>query len=81
MFLVCRKSGLVKSGSSSKDLSALTMSQSTMTGEHLNQPQMFECPPVWNVSSYEIKRYAVEVTFNGVTSILTFKKSMNWFRS
>jgi hypothetical protein len=43
-------------------------------------PHKFVRPPLWNVLSYEIKKYDVEVNFNDLTSLLNFIKS-NWFKS
>jgi hypothetical protein len=40
----------------------------------LHPPQKFECPPFWNGSKYGIKKYGVEVIFNGMTSLLNFMK-------
>jgi hypothetical protein len=40
----------------------------------LHPPQKFERPPFWNSWRYGIKKYGVEVTFNGVTSLLNFIK-------
>jgi hypothetical protein len=40
----------------------------------LHPPQKFERPPFWNGCSYGIKNYGVEVTFNGMTSLLNFIK-------
>jgi hypothetical protein len=40
----------------------------------LHPPQKFERPPFWNGWRYEIKKYGVKVTFNGVTSLLNFIK-------
>jgi hypothetical protein len=35
-------------------------------------PQKFECLPLWNSWSYEIKEYVTEVAFNVITSIQNF---------
>jgi hypothetical protein len=40
----------------------------------LHPPQKFERPPFWNAWRYGIKKYGVEVTFNGMTSLLNFIK-------
>jgi hypothetical protein len=40
----------------------------------LHPPQKFESPPFWNGWSYGIKKHGIEVTFNGVTSLLNFMK-------
>jgi hypothetical protein len=40
----------------------------------LNPPQKFERPPFWRVWRYGIKKYGVEVTFSGMTSLLNFIK-------
>jgi hypothetical protein len=40
----------------------------------LHSPQKFERPPFWNGWKYGIKKYGVEVTFNGMTSLLNFIK-------
>jgi hypothetical protein len=40
----------------------------------LQPPQKFERPPFWNGWRYGIKKYGVEVTFNGMTSLLNFIK-------
>jgi hypothetical protein len=40
----------------------------------LHPPQKSERPPYWNAWRYEIKKYGVEVTFNGMTSLLNFIK-------
>jgi hypothetical protein len=37
-------------------------------------PQKSECPPFWYGSITRIKNYGVEVTFNGMTSLLNFVK-------
>jgi hypothetical protein len=46
----------------------------TATDEDLHASQKFELPPFWNGLSYGIKKYGVEVTFNGMTSIPNFIK-------
>jgi hypothetical protein len=38
----------------------------------LYPPQKFERPPFWNSLSYGIKKYGVEVTFNGITFLPNF---------
>jgi hypothetical protein len=38
----------------------------------LHPPQKLEHPPFLNGSIYRIKNYGVEVTFNGITSVLNF---------
>jgi hypothetical protein len=38
----------------------------------LHRPQKFERPPFWNGWRYGIKKYGVEVTFNGMTSLPYF---------
>jgi hypothetical protein len=40
----------------------------------LHPPQKFERPPFWNGWKYGIRKYRVEVTFNGMTSLLNFIK-------
>jgi hypothetical protein len=40
----------------------------------LHPPQKFERPPFCNGWSYGIKKYDVEVIFNGMTSLLNFIK-------
>jgi hypothetical protein len=35
---------------------------------------MFRSPPFWNCGSYMIKNFGIEVTFNGITSVLNFIK-------
>jgi hypothetical protein len=40
----------------------------------LHPSQKFERPPFWNGWRYGIKEYGVEVTFNGMTSLLNFIK-------
>jgi hypothetical protein len=40
----------------------------------LHPPQKFERPPLWNGWRYGIKKYGVEVTFKGMTSLLNFIK-------
>jgi hypothetical protein len=40
----------------------------------LHPPQKFERLPFWSAWRYEIKKYGVEVTFNGMTSLLNFIK-------
>jgi hypothetical protein len=40
----------------------------------LHPPQKFERPPFWNAWAYRIKKYGVEVTFNGIISLLHFIK-------
>jgi hypothetical protein len=40
----------------------------------LHPPQTFERPPFWNGWRYGIKKYSVEVTFNGMTSLLNYIK-------
>jgi hypothetical protein len=40
----------------------------------LHPPQKFEYPPLWNVCRYGIKKYGVEVIFNGMTTLLNFLK-------
>jgi hypothetical protein len=42
----------------------------------LHPPQKFKRPPFWNGWSYGIKKYGVEVTFNGMTSLLNFIKNI-----
>jgi hypothetical protein len=37
-------------------------------------PQKFERPPFWYAWRYGINKYGVEVTFNGITSVLNFIK-------
>jgi hypothetical protein len=44
-------------------------------------PQEYDRPPFWDGCSYGIKNYGVEVTFNGMASILNFIKSTIWFES
>jgi hypothetical protein len=46
----------------------------TLTGESLHPPQKFERPPFWNSWRYGIKKYGVEVTFNGIASPLNLIK-------
>jgi hypothetical protein len=40
----------------------------------LHAPKKFERPPFWNGWRYGIKKYGVEVSFNGMTSPLNFIK-------
>jgi hypothetical protein len=40
----------------------------------LHTPQKFERPPFWNGLRYGIRKYGLEVTFNGMTSLLNFIK-------
>jgi hypothetical protein len=40
----------------------------------LHPPQKFERPPFWDGLRYGIKKYGVDVTFNGMTSLLNFIK-------
>jgi hypothetical protein len=40
----------------------------------LHPPQKFERSPSWNAWRYGIKKYDVEVTFNGMTFLLNFIK-------
>jgi hypothetical protein len=40
----------------------------------LHPPQKFERPPFWNGWRYGIKKYGIEVSFNGMTSLLNFIK-------
>jgi uncharacterized Zn-finger protein len=49
----------------------------TLTGASF---QKFERPPFWNGWSYGIKKYGVEVTFNGMTSILNFIRMYHLFQ-
>jgi hypothetical protein len=47
----------------------------------LHPSQKSECLPSWNNGwSYGIEKYVVEITFNGMTSLLNFMKSTNWFK-
>jgi hypothetical protein len=46
----------------------------------LHPLQKFECPPFWNGGSYGIKKYGVEVTFNGMTSPLNFIKTYQFIQ-
>jgi hypothetical protein len=46
----------------------------TLTVQVLHPPQKFERPSFWNGWSYGIKKYGVEVTFNGMTFLLNFIK-------
>jgi hypothetical protein len=39
-------------------------------------PQKFKRPPFWNGWSYGIRRYGIEVTFNGRTSLLKFLRRL-----
>jgi hypothetical protein len=43
-------------------------------------PQKFQRPLFSNGGSYGIKKYGVEVSFNGMTSLLNFIKSINLFQ-
>jgi hypothetical protein len=47
----------------------------------LHSTQKFERPPFRNGCSYSIKNYGVEAISNGMTFLLNFIKSSNWFRS
>jgi hypothetical protein len=38
----------------------------------LHPPQKFERPPLWSAWRWGLKKYSVEVTFNGMTSLLSF---------
>jgi hypothetical protein len=40
----------------------------------LHPPQKFERPPFWNGWRHGIKKYGVEVTFNGMTPLPNFIK-------
>jgi hypothetical protein len=40
----------------------------------LHPPQKFERPPFWNGWNYGINKYGIEVTFNGMTSLLNLIK-------
>jgi hypothetical protein len=75
------KNGLIKSCSSFEDLSEKNFMVPRWLMQVLHPPQKFERPPFWNSWRYGIKKYGVEVTFNGMTSILNFIKSTNWFKS
>jgi hypothetical protein len=44
----------------------------TLIGATLHSPQKFERPPFWSGYSYGIKNYGIEVTINGMTSLLNF---------
>jgi len=72
-FFVFRKSGLIKS-CPLKIYQNTKFHGPTLTGASFNPPQKFERPPFWNGCSYGIKNYGVEVTFNGMTSLLNFIK-------
>jgi hypothetical protein len=78
VFLVFDKNGLIKSCSSFADLSVSI--QNFMVPRWLVQvlhpPQKFERPPFWNGWKYVIKKNDVEVTFNGMTSLLNFIKNL-----
>jgi hypothetical protein len=45
-----------------------------LTGASVHPPEKFERTPFWTGCSYVIKNYGVEVTFNGMTSLLNFIK-------
>jgi hypothetical protein len=47
----------------------------------MHPSQKFERSPFWNGLSCGIEMYGVDVTVNGMTSILNSIKSANWFRS
>jgi hypothetical protein len=44
------------------------------TDQPFHPPQTFERPSFWYRLSYGVRTYGVEVTFNGMTSILNFIK-------
>jgi hypothetical protein len=74
VFFVFDKNGLIKSCSSFEDLSVYKISWSHVEVKILHPPQKFKHPPFWNSWSYGTKKYGVEVTFNGMTSLLNFIK-------
>jgi hypothetical protein len=47
----------------------------------LHLPQKSERSPFWNGCSYGIENDGIKVSFNGMTSLLNFIKSTNWFKS
>jgi hypothetical protein len=53
----------------------------TLNGKFCIRPQNFDRPPFWNGCSYSMKDYGIEVTFNGMSSLLNFRKSTSWFRT
>jgi hypothetical protein len=68
IFFVFDKNCLIKSCSSFEDLSVHKISWSHVDVQVLLPPQNFERPPFLNAWKYGIKKYGVEVTFNGMTS-------------
>jgi hypothetical protein len=69
------KNGLIKSCSSFEDLSVYNIFMvPRWLVQVLHPSQKFERPPFWNGYRYGIKKYGVEVTFNGMTSLLNFIK-------
>jgi hypothetical protein len=40
----------------------------------LHPPQKFERPPYWYDCSYGIRNHGIEITYNGMTSLLSFIK-------
>jgi hypothetical protein len=73
LFVFFHKNGLIKSCSSSEDLSEYKMSMVLCSVVKLpHSPQKFEHLPFLNGCSYGIKKYGVKVTFNGMTSLLNF---------
>jgi hypothetical protein len=69
-FLVFCKSCLIVSCSFSEVLSEY---KSSWPYTDWCPPQKYECPPLWNGSSYGIKNYGVEVTFNEMNFIKTYQ--------
>jgi hypothetical protein len=53
----------------------------TLTGASFASTSEVWSSPFWNGWRYGITKYGVEVTFNGMISLLNFIKSTNWFKS
>jgi hypothetical protein len=75
VFFVFNKNGLIKSCSSFADLSVYKIFMVPhWLVQVLHPPQKFERPPFCNAWRYGIDKYGVDVTFNGMTSLLNFIK-------
>jgi hypothetical protein len=74
VFFVFDKNGLIKSCSSFEDISEKKILFPRWLVQVLHPSQKFERPPFWNGWRYGIKKFGVEVTFNGMTSLLNFIK-------
>jgi hypothetical protein len=74
LFVVFRKNGLIKSCSSSENLSEYKISWPYVNWCKFCIHLKFEFPAFWNGCSCGIKNCCAEVTYSGMTSLLNFIK-------